>query len=91
MKGTITDNGRGFCGTHIHPYEMYLELNEIHLRRTFARRPRSIGFVERLNRAGPDEFFHYNTERTHQANHNLSRKPADTLNEFVKNNVRQGP
>jgi transposase InsO family protein len=57
VKAVLTDNGREFCGTDTHPYEMYLELNGIDHRRTRIRTPRTNGFVERFNRTVKDEFF----------------------------------
>jgi transposase InsO family protein len=53
----LTDNGREFCGTEAHPYELYLALNDIEHRRTQVRRPQTNGFVERFNRTVLDEFF----------------------------------
>lgn len=53
----LTDNGREFCGTENHPYELYLALNEIEHRRTQVRKPQTNGFVERFNRTVLDEFF----------------------------------
>ena len=57
VKSIITDNGREFCGKDTHPYELYLELNDLEHRRTQVRRPQSNGFVERFNRTVLDEFF----------------------------------
>ena len=53
----LTDNGREFCGTETHPYELYLILNEIEHRRTKVRSPQTNGFIERFNRTVLDEFF----------------------------------
>jgi transposase InsO family protein len=53
----LTDNGREFCGKDTHPYELYLELNDIEHRKTQVRRPQTNGFVERFNRTVLDEFF----------------------------------
>lgn len=53
----LTDNGREFCGTPHHPYELYLQLNDIEHRRTQVRRPQTNGFVERFHRSVLDEFF----------------------------------
>ncbi|MDM7993098.1 MAG: IS481 family transposase [Candidatus Fermentibacter sp.] len=53
----LTDNGREFCGTDAHPYEVYLALNDIEHRRTKVRSPKTNGFVERFNRTVLDEFF----------------------------------
>jgi transposase InsO family protein len=57
VKAVLTDNGREFCGTPAHPYELYLDLASIEHRRTKVRTPRTNGFVERFNRTVKDEFF----------------------------------
>lgn len=53
----LTDNGREFCGTENHPYELYLDLNDIEHRRTRVKRPQTNGFVERFHRTALDEFY----------------------------------
>ena len=109
----ITDNGREFCGKETHPYELYLQLNDIEHRTTRVRHPQTNGFVERFNRTVLDEFsrtvfrtkfyesvevlqtdlniwlVHYNNEKPHQGYRNLGRRPIDTINLFVENNVRR--
>lgn len=58
IEHVLTDNGREYCGRPmIHPYEIFLELNDIEHRRTKVARPRTNGFVERFNRTVLDEFF----------------------------------
>jgi len=57
VGAVLTDNGREFCGTQTHPYELYLALNDIEHRRTKARKPQTNGFIERFNRTALDEFF----------------------------------
>lgn len=57
VKTILTDNGREFCGTDTHPFELYLALNDIEHRRTKARRPQSNGFVERFLGTVKSEFF----------------------------------
>jgi transposase InsO family protein len=58
IEHILTDNGREYCGRPmIHPYQIYLELNDIGHRRTKVARPRTNGFVERFNRTVLDEFF----------------------------------
>jgi transposase InsO family protein len=53
----LTDNGREHCGRQmIHPYQIFLELNDIEHRRTKVANPRTNGFVERFNRAILDDF-----------------------------------
>jgi len=56
VKTILTDNGREYCGKQTHPFEIYLELNDIEHRKTKVRRPQSNGFVERFNRTALDEF-----------------------------------
>lgn len=57
VGAVLTDNGREFCGTKRHPYEIYLDLNGIEHRRTKARTPKTSGFVERFNGTVLAEFF----------------------------------
>lgn len=57
VTAMLTDNGREFCGTDTHPYELYLALNDIKHRKTRVRRPQTNGFVERFHRTVLDEFF----------------------------------
>ena len=57
IEAVLTDNGRKFCGTETHPYELYLALNDIEHRRTKVRKPQTNGFIERFNRTALDEFF----------------------------------
>jgi transposase InsO family protein len=57
VAAVLTDNGREFCGTDMHPFELYLQLNDIEHRLTRVRRPQTNGFVERFNRTVLDEFF----------------------------------
>ena len=58
VEHILTDNGREYCGRPmIHPYQIFLEFNDIEHRRTKVARPRTNGFVERFNRTVLDEFF----------------------------------
>ena len=57
VQTILTDNGREFCGTERHPYELYLALNDIEHRKTRVGSPRTNGFVERFNGTVLDEFF----------------------------------
>jgi transposase InsO family protein len=57
VGSVLTDNGREFCGTERHPYELYLALNDIEHRRTRVGTPRTNGFVERFNGTVLEEFF----------------------------------
>lgn len=58
VEHLLTDNGREYCGRPmVHPYQIFLEFNDIAHRRTQVARPRTNGFVERFNRTVLDEFF----------------------------------
>jgi len=57
VEKILTDNGREFCGTDRHPFELYLQLNEITHKRTKVAHPQTNGFVERFHRTVLDEFF----------------------------------
>jgi transposase InsO family protein len=58
VEHILTDNGREYCGRPMmHPYQIFLELNDIRHRRTKVATPRTNGFVERFNRTVLDEFF----------------------------------
>ena len=64
VTAVLTDNGREFCGTERHPYELYLDLNGIEHRRTRVRSPKTNGFVERFNGTVLDEFFRVKMRET---------------------------
>ena len=58
VENILSDNGREYCGRPmIHPYQIFLELNDIEHRKTKVARPRTNGFVERFNQTVLDEFF----------------------------------
>lgn len=58
IKTILCDNGREFCGREDrHPYELFLQLEDIEHSTTKVRRPQSNGFVERLHRTLLDEHF----------------------------------
>ena len=56
LDSVLSDHGREFCGRpDRHPYELFLQLEEIQHRTTQVRRPQSNGFVERFHRTLLDE------------------------------------
>jgi transposase InsO family protein len=57
VEAVLTDNGKEYCGTAAHPYELYLALNDVEHRTTRVRHPWANGFVERFHRTVLDEFF----------------------------------
>lgn len=56
VDAILTDNGREYCGTEAHPYELFLQLSDIEHRTTKVRTPQTNGFVERFNRTVKEEF-----------------------------------
>ena len=57
VEKVLTDNGREFCGTDTHPFELYLALAGLTHKRTKVRHPQTNGFVERFHRTAKEEFF----------------------------------
>lgn len=58
IETLLSDNGREYCGRpDHHPFELFLQLEDIAHRTTRVRRPQSNGFVERLHRTLLDEHF----------------------------------
>jgi len=58
VETVLTDNGREYCGRpEKHPFELFLQLEDIEHRTTKVRRPQSNGYVERLHRTFLDEHF----------------------------------
>jgi len=54
----LTDNGTEYCGRpEVHPYKLFLHLNDIEHTRTKVRHPQTNGAVERLNQTIEDEFY----------------------------------
>ncbi len=65
IDNILSDNGREYCGRpDRHPYELFLQLEEIEHRTTKVRRPQSNGFVERLHRTLLDEHFRIQGRKT---------------------------
>ena len=61
----LSDNGGEFRGRpDRHPYELFLQLEQIEHRTTKVRRPQSNGIVERLHRTLLDEHFRVEGRRT---------------------------
>ena len=54
----LTDRGTEFCGRpESHPYELFLELNEIEHTKTKARHPQTNGICERFHKTILNEFY----------------------------------
>jgi len=58
IETVLSDNGREFCGRpDKHPYELFLQLEDIEHRTTKVRRPQSNGITERMHKTLLDEHF----------------------------------
>ncbi len=58
INTVLSDNGRKYRGRpDRHPYELFLQLEDIEHRTTKVRRPQSNGYVERLHRTLLEEHF----------------------------------
>lgn len=65
IEAVLSDNGREFCGRpDQHPYELFLQLEEIEHRTTRVRRPQSNGIIERFHRTVLDEHFRVEGRKT---------------------------
>ena len=65
IEVVLSDNGREFCGRpDQHPYELFLQLEDIQHRTTRVKRPQSNGIVERFHRTLLDEHFRVEGRRT---------------------------
>ena len=53
----LTNNETEYCGEEDHPFERYLDLNNVEHRRARVPSPQTNGFVEQFNRTVLDEFF----------------------------------
>lgn len=65
IEVVLSDNGREFCGRpDQHPYELFLQLEDIEHRTTRVKRPQSNGIIERFHRTLLDEHFRVEGRRT---------------------------
>lgn len=65
IDAVLSDNGREFCGRpDRHPYELFLQLEDIEHKTTRIKRPQSNGIVERLHRTLLDEHFRVEGRKT---------------------------
>jgi hypothetical protein len=71
----LTDHGTEFCGTEGHPYELYLQLNEIEHRRTKVA-------TQRAWMNGSLDY--YNNQRPHQGYRKMGKRPIDTFNQYIE-------
>ncbi len=91
VGAVLTDNGREYCGTEHHPYELYLALNDIEHRTTKVKRPQTNGFVERFNRTALDEFFRKAfREKLYESVKSLQKDFDRWLKHYNEERSRQG-
>lgn len=65
IEVVLSDNSREYCGRpDQHPYELFLQLEEIEHRTTRVKRPQSNGIAERFHRTLLDEHFRVEGRRT---------------------------
>ena len=65
IEVVLSDNGREFCGRpDSHPFELFLQLEEIEHRTTRVKRPQSNGIIERFHRTLLDEHFRVEGRKT---------------------------
>jgi transposase InsO family protein len=58
IENILSDNGSEYCGKpDSHPFELFLQLEEINHRKTRVQRPQSNGFIERFHRTILNEHF----------------------------------
>lgn len=88
VKAVLTHNGKEYCGREHHPYDLYLELNDIKHRRTKVNSPRTNGFVELFNRPVLDEFFRPALRQTFYDSVEVLQKD---LNEWLRHYTRSVP
>ena len=88
IKTVLSDNGREFCGKpDTHPYELFLQLEEIEHRTTKVRRPQSNGYVERVHRTLLDEHFRIEGRKTFYESIQQMQKDLDGY--LVKYNTKR--
>jgi transposase InsO family protein len=57
VKAILTDNGKEYCGSEKHHFELYLMLNDIEHHKTAIHSPSANGFVKQFNQICSAEFF----------------------------------
>lgn len=82
VQTVLSDNGREFCGRpDKHPYELFLQLENIEHRTTKVKRPQSNGFIERFHRTLLDEHLRIKGRTTFYETTNEMQKDID---EYLK-------
>jgi transposase InsO family protein len=88
VQTILSDHGREFCGrADRHPYELFLQLEEIEHRKTKVRRPQSNGFIERFHRTLLDE--HWRVTGRTQWYETLDEMQTDLTGYLVQYNTKR--
>ena len=92
VTSILTDRGTEFKGRlESHPYELFLQLNDIEHRYCKVGTPRTNGFVERFNRTILDEFFRETFRKKFYANVEELQKNLDQwLNHYNHKRPHRG-
>jgi transposase InsO family protein len=92
IKTILSDNGREFCGREDrHPYELFLQLEDIEHRNTKVRRPQSNGFIERFHRTLLDEHLRIMGRKKFYESIDEMQKDLDLyLKQYNENRPHQG-
>jgi transposase InsO family protein len=88
----LTDRGTEFCGRlDQHPYEIFLQLNEIEHTKTKARRPQTNGICERFHKTVQDEFYKVAFRRKiYRSLEELQSDLNDWVGEYNTDRTHQG-
>lgn len=92
IKTILSDHGREFCGRpDRHPYELFLQLEEIEHRTTKVRRPQSNGFIERFHRTLLDEHLRVlGRQKWYNALEEMQQDLDQYLNHYNHKRAHQG-
>jgi transposase InsO family protein len=88
----LTDRGTEFCGSpDKHPYEIYLELNEIEHTKTKARSPQTNGICERVHQTILNEFYRVTfRKKVYSDLEDLQMDLDEFMNEYNYKRTHQG-
>jgi transposase InsO family protein len=88
----LTDRGTEFCGAlDKHPYELYLELNEIEHTKTKAKSPQTNGICERVHQTILNEFYRVTfRKKVYSDLETLQMDLNEYMNEYNYKRTHQG-
>jgi transposase InsO family protein len=88
----LTDRGTEFCGAlDKHPYELYLELNDIEHTKTKAKSPQTNGICERVHQTILNEFYRVTfRKKVYSDLETLQKDLNEYMNEYNYKRTHQG-